>query len=114
MRREDLARAVADAVTSVPGVVRLSPGTGIEVATLFAGGKVLGLRLSGDSVVVHIVTDRGPLPPIAEEAAAAARRVLLAAGDDRPVDIVVEDIEAPVFDRRVQMASESATRRSVS
>ena len=47
MRREDLARAVADAVVGVPGVARLSPGTGVEVATLFPGGKVIGLRLSG-------------------------------------------------------------------
>lgn len=100
MRREDLALAVADAVTSVPGVARLSPGPGVEVATLFAGGKVIGLRLSGATVAVHIVADQGPLKPIAEEVAAAARRVLSAAGDGRPVTVVVEDVEAAALDRR--------------
>jgi len=100
VRREDLARAVADAVTSVPGVARLSPGTGVEVATLFAGGKVVGLRLSGTAVAVHIVADAGPLQAIADEAAAAARRVLMAAGDSRPVNVVIEDVEAAALGRR--------------
>ena len=57
----------------------------MEVATLFAGGKVIGLRLSGEVVEVHLVADRVPLPPIADKVAAAARRVLAAAGDDRAV-----------------------------
>ena len=76
VRLEDIARAVADAVRAVPGVAGLSPGTGIEVSTQFSGGKVIGVRLTGDEVQVHIVAGRGPLPPIANEAAAAARRVL--------------------------------------
>ena len=102
MRREDLARAVADAVVDVPGVTRLSPGTGVEVATLFAGGKVIGLRLSGEVVEVHLVADRVPLPPIADEAAAAARRVLSAAGDPRDVLVVMEDVEASAVERRAR------------
>ncbi len=101
VRREDIARAVADAVRAVPGVAGLSPGSGIEVSTQFSGGKVIGVRLTGDEVEVHIVADRMPLPPIANEAAAAARLVLTAAGDDRPVVVVVDDI-----------ATESLTRRA--
>jgi len=100
VRREDIARAVADAVIDVPGVARLSPGTGVEVATLFPGGKVIGLRLSGEVVEVHLVADRVPLPPIADEAAAAAGRVLSAAGDPRDVLVVIDDVEAHAVERR--------------
>jgi hypothetical protein len=100
VRLEDIARAVADAVLAVPGVAGLSPGTGIEVSTQFSGGKVIGVRLSGDEVEVHIVADRGPLPPIANEAAAAARKVLRADGDDRPVVVVVDDIVSGALTRR--------------
>lgn len=102
MRREDLARSVADAVLEVPGVARLSPGSSVEVATLFAGGKVVGLRLSGEVVEVHIVADRVPLPQVAEQASAAAMRVLSAAGDDRQVLVVVDDVEESAVDRRAR------------
>jgi hypothetical protein len=81
-------------------VARLHPGGGVEVATLFPGGKVIGLRLSGEVVEVHLVADRVPLPPIADEAAAAARRVLNAVGDGRDVRVVVEDVEAYAVERR--------------
>jgi hypothetical protein len=100
MRREDLAHAIADAVTEVPGVAGLTPGDGVEVATLYSGGKVVGLRLSSDPVQVHIIADRTPLPPVAEAAAAAARRVLAAAGDDREVQVVVADLAPQLTDRR--------------
>ena len=102
MRREDLARAVADAVLEVPGVARLSPGGPVEVATLFAGGKVVGLRLSGEVVELHIVADRVPLPEVAEQASVAAKVVLSAAGDDREVLVVVDDVEESAVDRRAR------------
>ena len=100
VRREDIAQAVADAVRAVPGVAGLSPGTGVEVSTQFSGGKVIGVRLTGDEAAVHIIADRWPLPPIANEAAAAARQVLRAAGDDRPVGVVIDDIASDAMTRR--------------
>lgn len=100
MRREDLAHAVADAVTAVPGVAALVPGPGVEASTQFSGGKVIGLRLSTDPVEVHIRADRVPLPAVAEAAAMAARTVLAAAGDDRPVRVIVDDIVADSLNRR--------------
>ena len=100
VRREDIAQAVADAVRAVPGVAGLSPGTGVEVSTQFSGGKVIGVRLIGDEAEVHIIADRLPLPPIANEAAAAARQVLRAAGDDRPVVVVIDDIAYDAMTRR--------------
>jgi hypothetical protein len=104
MRREDLARAVAEAVTAVPGVAALVPGppdrVTVEASTQFSGGKVIGLRLSTDPVEVHIRADRVPLPPVAEAAATAARTVLAAAGDDRPVRVIVDDVVADAIGRR--------------
>jgi hypothetical protein len=102
VRREDVARAVADAVLEVPGVARLSPGSPVEVSTLFAGGKVVGVRLSGDVVEVHIVADRGPLPAVAEQTSIAAKRVLSASGDARDVLVVVDDVEESAVDRRAR------------
>lgn len=100
VRREDVARSIADAVQSVPGVAGLSPGTGIEVSTQFSGGKVIGVRLTGAEVDVHITADRAPLPPIANEVAAAAHQVLAAVGDERPVTVVIDDVLAEAFTRR--------------
>jgi hypothetical protein len=100
VRREDLARTVADAVLDVPGVAGLTGGPGVEVATLFAGGKVVGLRIGDGAVDVHLVADRIPLHQVAEDAAAAAQRVLSAVGDPRQVNIVIEDVVAGAIDRR--------------
>jgi hypothetical protein len=89
---ERLAPALRDAVLAVPGVVRLAPGGPIEAATYFAGGRVVGVRLS-DPVEVHIVVDRLPVVPIAGEVHAAARRVLDGSGESCPVEVVVDDFE---------------------
>jgi hypothetical protein len=100
VRREDLAHAAADAALGVPGVARLSPGHGVEVSTQYAGGKVLGVRLGGDRAEVHIVADQVPLPPITDQVAAAVAGVLAAAGEAKPVTVVVADIELAAADRR--------------
>ncbi len=100
VRREDVARAVSTAVRAVPGVVGLDAGAEVEVATYFAGGKVLGLRMAGETVEVHIVADRVPLGPIANAAAEAARNALVAGGDQRDVRIVVADVLTSAIDRR--------------
>jgi hypothetical protein len=102
VRREDLAHAAADAALSVPGVARLSPGPGVEVSTQYAGGKVLGVRLGEERAEVHIVADRMPLPPVTDQVAAAVAGVLAAAGEPKPVTVVVADIEMAAVDRRVR------------
>lgn len=90
--RSTLAKAVAEAVIAVPGVVEMSPGGKVEVATQFAGGKVVGVRLSPAAVTVHMVVDQAPVPMVAAACGEAAHRVLLALGDHRRVDVVVDDI----------------------
>ena len=89
---ESIARAVRDAVLAVPGVVRLTPGAPMEVSTQFPGGKVVGVRL-GDPVEVHVAVDRAPVVPVAERIRTAVREVLDRAGESRPVEVVVDDIE---------------------
>lgn len=88
-----LARAVRDAVTGVPGVTRLTGGGPVEVAARFPGGRIAGLRLTGDVVEVRIAIDRLPVHPIADRAHDAAVAALRRAGDDRPVRVLVADID---------------------
>ena len=100
VRREDLARSLADAVSAVPGVAALSAGPGVEVATFFSGGKVVGLHLGEEQVDIHVVLDQMPLQVVAEAAAQAALRVLSAVGDARRVQVIVDDVALEALDRR--------------
>lgn len=93
----ELALAVRDAVTAVPGVSRVSAGTVVEVATQYPGGRVSGVRLAPDDVEVHVVLDRLPLQPVVRQARAAARAVLDRHGDARPVTVVVVDVPDDAF-----------------
>jgi hypothetical protein len=105
VRREDLAHAVADAALAVPGVARLSSQGPVEISTQFAGGKVLGIRLRPDAAEVHIVASRNRLLEVADEVASAVSAVLSAAGEPRPVTVVIDDITAEAVDRRSRNVS---------
>ena len=101
VRREDLANAVADAARDVSGVTRLNDrSSGVEISTQFAGGKVFGVRLLADRAEVHVVAGRGPLPELAGEVVAAVSAVLTAAGEPRPVSVVIDDVTLDGTDRR--------------
>jgi hypothetical protein len=88
-----IAQAVALGVAGVAGVARLSPGAGVEAATYFAGGKTVGVVVRQDQVRVHIVLGQLPIAEVAERAREAAQRVLRALGAERPVEVVVEDLD---------------------
>jgi hypothetical protein len=114
--RAVLAQAVAAGVAAVPGVARLATGGGTEVATLYPGGKVIGVKVTDSSVAVHIVAARLPLPALIRQVRAAARSALAALGSEHPVDVVVEalnlDLEllpppaaASTDDRRLRLAA---------
>jgi hypothetical protein len=92
-----LATKVRDAALAVPGVARLATGTGVVVATYFAGGTVAGVRLAGESVQVHLVVDQLPVLPVADRVEAAVREVLAGADDPRPVQVMVEDVDDTAF-----------------
>jgi hypothetical protein len=88
--RAVLAAAVATALVQVPGVARLSPGTGVEVATQFAGGKVVGVGLRDDA---YLVVDRLPVDQVARAARAAGEAALADLGVARRLDLVIDDLE---------------------
>src|SRR5262245_4955268 len=88
-----LAAAVATALARAPGVARLSPGTGVEVATQFAGGKVVGVRVREDAVVAHLVIDRLPVDQVATAARAAAEAALADLGVACRLDLVIDDVD---------------------
>jgi hypothetical protein len=91
--RAVLAAAVATALAQVPGVARLSPGTGVEVATQFAGGKVVGVGVRDDAVVAYLVVDRVPLDQVARAARVAGEAALADLGVARRLDLVIEDVD---------------------
>jgi len=88
-----IAQAVASGVADVAGVARLSPGAGIEAATYFAGGKTVGVVVRQDQVRVHIVLSQLPIAQVTERVREVVQRVLEALGAERPVEVVVEDLE---------------------
>ncbi|MDG4786937.1 hypothetical protein O7626_13530 [Micromonospora sp. WMMD1102] len=91
----EIAGRLRDAVLAVPGVTRLTSGVGVEVATLFPGGKIVGIRL-GDPVEVHVQVGPVPIAPLAEEIRVAVRDVLAEFGRQSSVEVVVDDIDLPV------------------
>ncbi|GAA4207635.1 hypothetical protein [Actinocatenispora rupis] len=88
-----LARAVAAAAGSTPGVARLVPGTGVPVVTHVPGGTVTGVGLGPAAVSVHVAVDRFPLEPVITGVVEAVSAVLAGAGDPRRVEVVVEDVD---------------------
>lgn len=100
MRRGRLAQALRDAVIAVPGVSRLVGSGAVEVAAQFPGGKVPGVDLGADTPAVYIAVSRLPVGPVAEWALRAAQEAMAAAGDDRPVQIVVADLDVDSLPRQ--------------
>jgi hypothetical protein len=91
--RAALAATVATALARVPGVARLSPGSRVEVATQYAGGKVVGVRVRDDAVVAHLVVNRLPLDRVARAARTAAEAALADLGVARRLDLVIDDVD---------------------
>jgi hypothetical protein len=91
-RRGRLALAVAAAVDTVGGV-RRTGGPGVEVATQYPGGRVVGVRVGTDEVTVHIVAERLPLDAVAEAVQFATRLALSRLGDSRAVTVAIDDLD---------------------
>lgn len=87
-----VAHAIADEVSRVPGVARLHPGDYGEVALLFPGERVPGLRLLGRHLQVHLVIDLDALGPTADLAVVAEHvRGAARSHTDLPVDVILAD-----------------------
>ena len=91
-RRGRLALAVAAAVDTVAGV-RRTGGQGVEVATQYPGGRVVGVRLGPDEVTVHIIAERLPLDTVADAVHAAVGAALAGLGDRRVVAVTIDDLD---------------------
>lgn len=91
------AEAIATAVASVPGVVRLAAGTSDGVATHLPGHRINGVRVRGNRATIHVVSrfPDGPLAELADSVRAAVRHQQPEAVciDVRIVD--VEDLPPP-------------------
>ena len=83
---------MAAAVDTVSGV-RRSGGPGVEVATQYPGGRVVGVRLADDEVAVQVVAERLPLNPSPTRCTPPTRAVLHASDDERAVHVVVDDLD---------------------
>jgi hypothetical protein len=101
--RAQLAVTVAEAVVRVPGVERLSPGSGQEAAVHYAGGKVIGVQTTDQHIAVHVLLNRLPLLPIVEMIRSRIDDVLARRSDGgaaRTIDVVVEGVELDQLPRR--------------
>jgi uncharacterized alkaline shock family protein YloU len=70
----------------------MSGGRFGEVATYLPGRRLVGVRLEGEEVALHVVARWGtPLPEVAD----AVRRAVAPFAGGRPVSVYIEDIEVP-------------------
>ena len=84
------AEAVATAVTSCPGVVRMAIGSPVEFATYLPGRRVHGVRIEDGAVEVHIVARPDTVLP---DLADAVRRAVAAVVPAAVIDVFVDDLE---------------------
>jgi hypothetical protein len=92
-RRRDVALAVAAAAEAISGVRLTTGGSAVEVSTLYPGGRVAGVSLSDDAVLICVALSRLPVPSVVSEIEAATRAALKALHDPRSVEVVVDDID---------------------
>jgi hypothetical protein len=85
--------AIAAAIATCPSVSGLSGGLAGEVATYLPGRRVSGVRVTPDSIEVHVVARYGVgLHDVDSEVRAA---VTAAVGAVTRIDVVVADVEDP-------------------
>jgi len=83
---------VAAAVEGCPLVADLSGGRFGEVAAYLPGHRIVGVRVVGGEVEVHVVAGWGtPLPDVAQ----AVREAVGPAAGGLPVAVFIEDIVVP-------------------
>lgn len=86
------AEAIATAVRAVPVVAGLHGGPFGEVATYLPSRAVTGVRITEDTVAVHV---SGYYPTPIEQIAAAVRTVAAPHTAGLPITVVVEDLAPP-------------------
>jgi hypothetical protein len=87
------------AVLGCPGVAALGSGTIGELATYLPGRRVAGIRVGPELVELEICAAWGPS---AQEIARQIWEALAELVTDRPIEIVITDIAAPVVAPRIE------------
>lgn len=87
----DRLRALAARIDALPEVVRRSGGVADAVATYLPGDRLVGVRLRGGAVEVHVVMRWSTTVDDVERAVVDAAR----AEGFAAVDLVIDDIEMP-------------------
>ncbi|CAN5791332.1 hypothetical protein BH24ACT2_BH24ACT2_04720 [soil metagenome] len=81
---------VVRTVEDCPSVVRLVPGSSVEVATYLPGRRVPGVRVHDGVLEVHVAARYGqPLPEVADE----VRRALAEVVGRHPVAVFIDDLD---------------------
>ncbi len=88
-----IARTAAAYVAALGGLAYLTAGDGVEAATHYAGGKTVGVVVRPDLVRIHIVVRELPIAAVVERVRETTQRALGTLGAERPVEVVVEDVE---------------------
>jgi hypothetical protein len=88
-----LVRAVAACVSSLPGVACLTGGPGVEAATYYRGGKVVGVVVRDGRMSVHLVANALPIQKVVADVREAITGFLRDQDHGFAVEIVVEDLE---------------------
>jgi hypothetical protein len=91
IEHNDDADTVAGIAVAVPGVHSLHPGMFGEVATYLPGRRVAGVRVTDNTIDVHLVVDAEAK---VRQTAAAVRRAVADVYPSYSVDVTVEDIAA--------------------
>lgn len=86
---QEPAERVAAVVRGVPGVIALHPGMFGEVGTYLPGRRIAGVRISAETIDVHIVVVFGA--PV-RRTAAAVRTAVGALYPGRAINVTVEDV----------------------
>ncbi|MDU0478681.1 hypothetical protein QVA66_05460 [Staphylococcus chromogenes] len=92
-----VAQSIADQVAALPGVAGLHAGKFGEIALLYPGQKVPGLRLTDHSLEIHISVSYGACQQldvdmqVLDYLAKTTAQVGATAG--LPVDVYIEDIQ---------------------
>lgn len=88
------ARAIAGAVLAVPSVAGLDAGRHGEIALLYPGFRVPGLRWAGGRLELHLTAAFDPADPVPlSETSRLARAAAESAGGFRgPVDVIIADV----------------------
>jgi hypothetical protein len=89
MSETELADSVAAAVLAVPGVAALHPGMFGEVGTYLPGRRVTGVRITDDTIDVHVAVHAGV---DVRATAATVRDAVARVASGCTIDVTVEDI----------------------